>query len=337
MLYANQSLRAYNTFGLDVWAELFVEISSESQLTDVLGHYRDTPKRVLGGGSNVLLTGDTAGLVLHNQLAGMEVVRTFSKCVWVRIGGGVLWHDLVIWAIDRNLGGIENLALIPGTVGAAPIQNIGAYGVELKDVFVQLEALHLGDASAMRFAAADCAFGYRDSVFKNSLKDKAFITSVVLRLALPGFHKLHLEYGDIQHVLLEDNISKPHIGDVAAAVMEIRRSKLPDPKDIGNAGSFFKNPSITADQFARLRLRYPQMPGYKQPGDLVKVPAGWLIDKAGWKGHRRNQVGCHERQALVLVNYGGATGAEVFALAQDIQADIFERYGIRLDMEVNIW
>jgi UDP-N-acetylmuramate dehydrogenase len=255
--------------------------------------------------------------------------------VIVEIGGGEQWHDVVLWAIKNNLGGIENLSLIPGTVGAAPIQNIGAYGVELKNVFHKLEAFNLQTLKTQTFTAEDCQFGYRESVFKHQLKGQFLITRVFLKLRTPQYHALNLKYGDIQKTLAERGIEKPTIKDISDAVISIRQSKLPDPNVIGNAGSFFKNPEIPLAQFNELKTKFPLIVGYPTTNDTVKVAAGWLIENTGWKGKRFGNVGVHEKQALVLVNYGGGKGLEIKALAKVIQKTVLDKFGIELMAEVN--
>ena len=264
-----------------------------------------------------------------------ELKDSRSDLITVEIGGGESWHDVVLWAIKHDLGGIENLSLIPGTMGAAPIQNIGAYGVELKNVFHKLEVFNLKTFDCQTFTAEDCQFGYRESVFKNALKGQFLITKVFLKLTPPQYHALNLNYGDIQKTLSDNHIDKPTIKDISNAVIAIRQSKLPDPLIIGNAGSFFKNPEIPLAQFNVLKLKFPQIVGYPTANDTVKVAAGWLIEAAGWKGKRFDRVGVHERQALVLVNYGGGKGLEIKDLAEKIQSSIFETFGIRLMAEVN--
>jgi UDP-N-acetylmuramate dehydrogenase len=269
------------------------------------------------------------------KIKNSPLLATNTKEVVVEIGGGESWHDVVVWAIRHNLGGIENLSLIPGTVGAAPIQNIGAYGVELKDVFVKLEAFNMTTYETRIFTAEDCQFGYRDSIFKNVLKGQYLITKVYLKLTPPPYHKLKLSYGDIQKILDHKGIESPTIKQVSEIVIGIRQSKLPDPALIGNAGSFFKNPEIPAAQFDALKAKFPEIVGYPTPKNTVKVAAGWLIEATGWKGKRVGEVGVHERQALVLVNYGGGTGADIKALAGQIQKSVSKKFSIELVAEVN--
>ncbi len=334
MIVPDVSLRPYNTFGIDARAAFFAEVASVDVLRAVL-RQAPSPWLVLGGGSNVLFTRDWPGTVVRNAIGGIEVVRHFAHRVWVRAGGGEVWDDLVRWAVERNLGGIENLSLIPGSVGAAPVQNIGAYGVELQDVFVSLEAVELSTGRLRRFSRAECSFGYRDSIFKRSEKGRWCIAAVTLSLTTER-HRIHTAYGEVARTLAQMGIRRPTPADVRRAVVHIRRSKLPDPAHIGNGGSFFKNPDIDAAMWEHLRRRYPQAPHFPLPNGRVKVPAGWLIEQCGWKGKRIGNVGCYEKQALVLVNYGGATGQEVRALAEAIAASVAETFGIALQPEVNI-
>ena len=334
VIQKNVSLKEFNTFGMDVKAAHFAVINSEDEVREVLS-LGIRPLHILGGGSNLLMQGDLDGIVVKNEIGGIEMKPETPSTVLVGAGGGVNWHELVVWCLDRGLCGLENLSLIPGSVGAAPIQNIGAYGVELKDVFFELEAVQLETGELHRFDQSSCRFGYRESIFKQELKGKYLITRVWLRLStLPC---LSIGYGDIQKTLSEMSISNPGIRDVSNAVIQIRRSKLPDPAVIGNAGSFFKNPEVSQDQFLDLQSRYPDVPNYPQSSGTVKIPAGWLIERNGWKGRHLGRAGCHELQALVLVNLGGATGSEVLALARKIQDSVEEMFGIRLAPEVNIW
>lgn len=327
------SLKSLHTFGLDIQAERFARFSSESELLDLL-KTEGPPAFLLGGGSNVLFTGDVQGLVLQNRIGGMELVEENEQEVLLAVGGGVLWHDLVEWTLNQNLGGLENLSLIPGRVGAAPIQNIGAYGVELQSVFHHLDAIELFNQQEHRFDRSDCQFGYRDSIFKNEWKGRLCITRVYLTLQKKP--TLNLSYGAIQEVLDEWQLSRPTIRDVSKAVIHIRQSKLPDPAVLGNAGSFFKNPIIPIRQLQDLQRQHPEMVFYPNGPEQVKVPAGWLIEHCGWKGKRIGNTGCHADQSLVLVNYGGATGAEVLAHAQRVIQSVQERFGITLQPEVNI-
>lgn len=332
------SLRPYTTFGIEAQANYFADIASETDLDTLfqLTEFTSLPKLVLGGGSNLLLTQDFPGLALRLTLGGIDVVREDELHIYVQAGAGVGWHDLVMYCVDHNFAGMENLSLIPGTVGAAPMQNIGAYGVEIEQIFDHLEAVHIDTGEKRRFEHADCRFGYRESVFKHELKGQYIITSVTFRLnKTPTFHT---RYGAISETLTEMGITDEtmSIRAISDAVIQIRRSKLPDPAEIGNAGSFFKNPEIPAAQFDQLKTTYPTMPGYPIGTEAVKVPAGWLIEQAGWKGYRIGDAGVHARQALVLVNYGRATGHEILALAHQVQASVLEKFGITINPEVNI-
>lgn len=328
----NISLQPYNTFGIDANAQRFQAITSVEELKETLK--LEQPSLILGSGSNILLTNDVKGLVLKNEIFGIEIISENKREAIVRFGAGENWHQAVCWALDQNLGGIENLSLIPGTIGAAPIQNIGAYGVELQQVFVELEAVYLKSGRRKIFKGEDCKFGYRDSVFKRRLKGKVFITSVTLRLTKQ--HTLNLKYGAINTTLKENGIQKPDIRDVSKAVIQIRQSKLPDPAKLGNSGSFFKNPEISVKQFKALQHKFPAIVFYELPDNKVKVPAGWLIEQCGWKGKKVGNTGAHSRQSLVLVNYGGATGKEVWELALQIKNSVLEKFGILLTAEVNI-
>ncbi len=334
MMARDVSLKPYNTFGVEASAAYWVEVSTVEALQAAL-RQAPPPLLVLGGGSNVLFTRDWPGTVVYNRIRGIEVVRRFQHRLWVRAGGGENWHALVRWAVERQLGGIENLSLIPGSVGAAPVQNIGAYGVELKDVFVELEAVDLIGGRLRRFRRSECGFGYRDSVFKRREKGRWFITAVTLSLST-AHHAIHTSYGELARTLEQMGVRQPTPADVSEAVCRIRRAKLPDPALLGNGGSFFKNPEVGAETWERIRRRFPQAPHYPLSNGRVKVPAGWLIEQCGWKGKRVGNVGCYEKQALVLVNYGGATGLEVHALAQTVAASVQEAFGIALEPEVNI-
>jgi UDP-N-acetylmuramate dehydrogenase len=329
------SLRPYNTFGIDVPARWWMEVESERDALEFImdNAHRSQPILVLGGGSNLLFTGPVEGIVLKAGIRGIAVLESDAGTALVEAGAGESWHGLVEWAIAAGLGGIENLSLIPGTVGAAPIQNIGAYGAELQEVFDSLDAMHLETGAVHRFDRAACRFGYRESIFKQELKGKYLILRVRLRLSRTPV--LNTRYGDIAQELAAIG-GEPDLRKVSEAVCRIRRSKLPDPAETGNAGSFFKNPSIPAEQAEALQAQHPQMPAYPQADGSVKVPAGWLIEACGWKGRREGACGVHARQALVLVNYGGATGAEILALSARIQADVQARFGIALEREVNV-
>lgn len=332
----NESLAPYNTFGIDVKAEYFAEFSSVKELEQLL-RKGIRPVRVIGGGSNLLLTQDLEGLTLRNRIENVFQFPWSMNRVRVHAGAGLEWSWLVDWAVRNNFGGIENLSLIPGSVGGAPIQNIGAYGVELKNVFLSLQAMDIETRKVRTFSRPACRFGYRDSIFKHEAKGRYVILTVALSLFLPRAHRLKLDYGDIRNMLRRDGITEPSIADVARTVTKIRMSKLPDPKVLGNSGSFFKNPEIAADVFAALKERYPDMPRYPVSKEKIKVPAAWLIEQCGWKGKRIGDAGCHEHQALVLVNHGKASGRDILHLAEEIRTSVHARFGIDLEPEVNIW
>jgi UDP-N-acetylmuramate dehydrogenase len=324
-----------NTFGIDVNADAIIELNDANQLQEITADGSlPQPLHVMGGGSNVLLTSAIKGTVILNRIKVISVVREDADSVWLRAGAGEVWHDLVLYAIANNLGGIENLALIPGTVGAAPIQNIGAYGVEVKDTITEVECWHWQEKKIITFSNEDCRFGYRDSIFKHDLKGKVVVTAVTFRLSKHPV--LHTDYGAIREELKTIGL-EPSVQSIAQAVINIRRSKLPDPAIIGNAGSFFKNPTIPKDLFAELQERFPTIPSYPAAEGLVKVPAGWLIEQCGWKGHRSGDAGVHARQALVLVNYGTATGSEIWALSDAVLQSVKQTFGIELDREVQVW
>lgn len=330
----NKNLKTYNTFGIEAIAPFFCKIKSVEELQAIFRNekWKKMPLLILGGGSNVLFTKDPEGLVVLNDIGGIEVMEENDENVLLKVGAGLNWHELVLYTISQGWGGLENLSLIPGTTGAAPMQNIGAYGVEIKDTFRELEAVNRADGSLRRFTHPECQFGYRSSVFKTTEKDKYVIATVTFDLKKqPQFNTT---YGAIQETLQLQGITEPSLKAVSNAVIHIRQSKLPDPKVIGNAGSFFKNPVISEGQFADLQQAYPSIPSYPQT-DGIKIPAGWLIEQAGWKGYKRGKVGVHNKQALVLVNHGGAKGADLQKLAEDIQASIKEKFGIELETEVN--
>lgn len=334
-LKSQQNLKSYNSFGIDAHASFFLEIENEVQAREFLidNISNPLPLYILGGGSNILLTGDLHAVVLKNQILGKEIVEEDENHVYLRVGAGENWHEFVCYCLEHNWGGVENLSLIPGTVGAAPIQNIGAYGVELKDVFVRLEAMDMRTGIMKVFDKEACAFGYRDSIFKRAAKDKYFICRVILRLSKQ--HVLHTKYGALAAEL--EKIGGPaDIQKLSEAVVRIRQRKLPDPVLIGNAGSFFKNPLISQQKFEELRSVYPDIPHYPQENG-VKLPAAWLIQSCGWKGKRFENYGVHEQQALVLVNYGGAKGKDILELSRDIQASVEDTFGIELHREVNVW
>ncbi|MBC3538211.1 UDP-N-acetylmuramate dehydrogenase [Rufibacter sediminis] len=331
------SLQPYNTFGIDARATLLAEFTSVEELRQLLQNpeVQALPKLILGGGSNVLFTQDVEAAVLLNRIKGITLnPEADGKHVLVTSGSGETWHDLVLYSLEQDLGGIENLSLIPGTVGAAPLQNIGAYGVELKDTFVSLEALEMESGNLVTFTHEQCGFGYRESVFKKEAKGKFIVTSVTLRLTKE--HTFNTSYGAIQDTLLQQQVQELSLKAISQAVCHIRRSKLPDPAKIGNAGSFFKNPEIPLALFEILKSQYPGIPGYPVSPETVKVPAGWLIEQCGWRGKILGKHGVHKDQALVLVNYGGAAGNDVKALAYEIIQSVEQKFGITLTPEVNI-
>lgn len=332
----NQSLKNYNTFGINAQATAFVTITSVNQLKNVItANNNKLPLFILSGGSNMLLTKNIDALVLHIDTKGVEIINENDHFVWIEAQAGEVWHEFVLQTIDKNLGGLENLSLIPGKVGSSPIQNIGAYGVEIKDTMHSLTALNLETLETETFLNSDCEFGYRESVFKSKLKDKYIITSVTFKLKKAP-HELHTTYGAIQQELDLKGISTPTIKDVSNAVIAIRQSKLPDPKEIGNSGSFFKNPVISVDLYNELIKKNANIPHYPVNNLQVKVPAGWLIEQAGLKGYRNGDAGVHTKQALVLVNYGNATGQELINLAKYVQETVFNKFGIEITPEVNI-
>ncbi|MEJ2004629.1 MAG: UDP-N-acetylmuramate dehydrogenase [Cyclobacteriaceae bacterium] len=333
----NHSLENLNTFGLDARTKYFIECNSIEDVQKAMGDGAVTNENllILGGGSNILLTRDLDGWVLKMNILGQEILAEDDESVLIRVGAGENWHEFVMDAIDNNWGGIENLSLIPGTVGAAPMQNIGAYGVEIEQVFDHLRAVNRDTGETHTFYKDECAFGYRESIFKTTHKDQYIICDVAFRLKKPP-HSLNTSYGAIRQVLDEKNISNPSIRDVSEAVIEIRQSKLPDPAEIGNSGSFFKNPTVTSSRYRDLQTEYPEIPGYKLENGNVKIPAAWLIEQCGWKGHIRNNIGVHKNQALVLVNYGGGKGSDIEQLAKEIQESVTQQFGIQLKPEVNI-
>lgn len=332
IIHDNVSLKQYNTFAIEAAAKHFAVFHSAVELDELLP--TEKHRMILGGGSNILFTKDYNGLVLKNEVKGIETVHEDAHYVYVKAGAGENWHQFVLYCLDRNLAGVENLSLIPGNVGASPMQNIGAYGVEIKDVFHELEAHHLHDKKTVVFSNLDCGFGYRESVFKNKYKGEFAILNVTFRLnKVPRYNT---SYGAIEEELAKMN-TPLSIQAISQAVINIRSSKLPDPKEIGNAGSFFKNPTIPAHQFIRLKEKYPAIPGYPHESGDVKVAAGWLIEQCGWKGYRKGDAGCHSRQALVLVNYGNARGKEIYDLSEEILQSVKDKFDVSLDREVNIF
>jgi UDP-N-acetylmuramate dehydrogenase len=331
----NISLKSYNTFGIDVKAKFFVEITGLVQLQKALELKAYPKKFIISGGSNMLLTNDIDALVMHINLKGITVVEEDEKTVEVKAMAGENWHKLVMWSLNQGYGGLENLSLIPGNVGTAPIQNIGAYGVELKDVFVSCAAMNVETGELVGFDNKACEFGYRNSIFKNKAKEKYIITSVVLKLTKKD-HVLHTGYGSIENELKDRGIVHPTIKDISDAVIAIRKSKLPDPKEIGNSGSFFKNPIISKKAFDKFSKSHPDAPFYEVDKNQYKIPAGWLIEQCGFKGKRVGDAGVHEKQALVLVNYGNATGKEILNLSKKIQEEVKKNFKLKIQPEVNI-
>ena len=328
-------LAEYTTFGISAIARWFVSVQSVEELRQALAWAKSKELEilVLGGGSNMLLHGDVQSLVIFIQLKGIDVLSDDGRQLEVAAGAGENWHDFVMHTLDQGWGGLENLSLIPGSVGASPMQNIGAYGVEIRDHFLWLDAIRISDGAMQRFAAEDCAFGYRESVFKREEKGKWILVRVAF--ALDRESPLRMSYGAIENELCQIPVAERTHRDVSDAVIRIRRSKLPDPAEIGNAGSFFKNPTVPKATADALLLKHPDMPNYPQPSGAVKLAAGWLIEQSGWKGHRRETHGVHDQQALVLVHFGGAKGTEIWALAQDIMASVRQTFGVSLEPEVN--
>lgn len=331
----NISLKNYNSFSIDVAAERFAVFNSIEELQQVLKTNSVQPILMLGGGSNILFTKNVDGLVLKNEVKGIEITGEDADHIYVKTGAGENWHRFVMYCVDNNFAGVENLSLIPGNTGASPIQNIGAYGVEIKDVFHELEAYDLYANKLITFGLEDCSFGYRDSIFKSTHKGRFVICSVTFRL-----HKKPVyvtTYGAIEQELVKMGIKELSIHAVSQAVIHIRRSKLPDPAEIGNAGSFFKNPEVSSLLFNNLQKKFLAMPGYPLANGNVKIAAGWMIEQCGWKGYRRGDAGCHAKQALVLVNYGNATGNEIYSLSEDILMSVREKFGVVLEREVNVY
>ncbi len=334
----NISLKPYNTFGINAKAAQWIEINSVLELKDALYYIKQNklPYYVLGHGSNTLFSGDFDGVILYMNIMGKEILRKTETLVLIKAYAGEVWHDFVMWSLENNYNGMENMALIPGRVGSAPIQNIGAYGMEVKDVIECVEVLDVESMQIKKIVNTDCQFGYRESIFKKN-NAKYIITAVSFILKRNQKDQQFLtSYGAIQTVLKENKIENPTALDVANAIISIRQSKLPDPKIMGNSGSFFKNPLVSKDLFSKIQSDYPEVPSFPATDTEVKLPAGWLIEQCGFKGRRFGNVGVHEHQALVLVNYGQAIGSEVLALAQQIQDTVREKFAISLEMEVNV-
>lgn len=333
----NIDLTAHNTFGIQARARYWATVRSIEEAQEIFDSslFRQHPCLVLGGGSNILLTKDFEGLVIKNAITGISRVREDDATLQLRVGSGENWHRLVMHCVGHDLGGIENLSLIPGTVGAAPMQNIGAYGVEIRDVLSEVEALEIKTGRLRKFSPEECAFGYRESVFKHELKGQYFISSVTLTLTKKD-HRFNIHYGAIREVLAEKKVPELSLRAISDAVIDIRSRKLPDPSRIGNAGSFFKNPSVDAATFGVLQERFPGIPSFPGENGLIKVPAAWLIEQCGWKGKTLGNIGVHKHQALVLVNYGSGDGKKIWELAMDIQSSVKEKFGILLHPEVNV-
>ncbi|SKB86493.1 UDP-N-acetylmuramate dehydrogenase [Maribacter arcticus] len=335
IIHENFSLKNYNTFSIDAKARYFVEANSVKELQEILGN-NDYPRKILiGGGSNMLLTNDIDALFIHVNLKGKWIVNESDDTVSVKVMAGENWHEMVLWTLENNYGGLENMSLIPGNTGSAPIQNIGAYGVELKDSFVSCEAIRIEDLQLITLTKEECKFGYRDSYFKNEGKNKFVITSVTFSLTKNN-HKINSGYGAIEEQLERDAIKNPTIKDISNAIIAIRQSKLPDPKVLGNSGSFFKNPMVSTEVFNEFISKHPEAPFYKISDLIYKIPAGWLIEKCGFKGKRFGDAGVHQHQALVLVNYDNATGKEILALASKIIEEVQNEFNITISPEVNI-
>ncbi|MAA78716.1 MAG: UDP-N-acetylenolpyruvoylglucosamine reductase [Deltaproteobacteria bacterium] len=332
-IYENQSLKAHNTFGIDCQTRYFAKFQSEQDAIELLKRCT-SPLLILGGGSNILLTQDFPGTVLKNEIKGIEIIEESDIHTTVKVGGGEVWHDFVLWSIEQGLSGIENLSLIPGSVGAAPMQNIGAYGVEISAVFQRLDAISIVQQEKRVFNNPQCQFGYRSSIFKGDLKGKYVITYVYFRLNKKPNN--NTSYGAILSELSKMGVKNPSVQDISTAVINIRERKLPNPRDIGNSGSFFKNPIIPIEKFFEVQKKYPHIVGYTVSDSQKKVAAGWLIEQAGWKGYRKGDAGIHENHALVLVNYGTANGMELMQLSKEVQTSVWNMFGIALEAEVNI-
>jgi UDP-N-acetylmuramate dehydrogenase len=335
-LQSNYQLQKLNTFGLPCVAKQFGIVRTEEELFVFLKEYQKSSDKllILGGGSNLLFTQDFDGIVLKNEIKGIKITNEDEQHIWLEVGAGEIWHDLVLYCVQNNWSGIENLSLIPGTVGAAPIQNIGAYGVEAKNVIEEVRTIHLSSLEKKSYLANECEFGYRDSIFKRELKGQVAISTVLIKLDKNV--KVNVSYGAIQKILDNKEISQPTIKDVSDTIIGIRESKLPNPKEIGNAGSFFKNPVISLPLYKELQMKHPSIPGYPIDQETIKVPAGWLIEQAGWKGKVIGEIGVHKNQALVLVNYGDGKGDELQKLAFAIQGDVLAKFSVLITPEVNM-
>jgi UDP-N-acetylmuramate dehydrogenase len=336
IISSNISLKPYNTFGIKAFAKYFTSVETTENIKELLqsNEYKHNERLILGGGSNMLLTKNVNAIVVKNNLKGISVVKETLEDVFVKCAGGEVWHEFVMWCINKNYGGLENLSLIPGCTGASPMQNIGAYGVEIKDTFYELEAIHAITGEQKTFSKSDCQFGYRESVFKHQFKNHFIISSVTFQLSKkPTFH---IEYGAIKQELDAMNISELNIKAISQAVINIRSSKLPNPKEIGNAGSFFKNPEVSSDVYKRLKNEFQNLVAYPLENGNYKLAAGWLIEQSGLKGYRVGDAGVHKLQALVLVNYGDASGGEIYDLSSHVLKTVNDKFGVELEREVNI-
>ena len=336
----NFSLKHLNTFGIAETARYYATFKDEFELEKLIEKQKKlpavakTPPLILGGGSNILLTGKVNRMVLKNEINGIYIIKEDTNHVYVKAGAGENWHKFVLFCLENNLGGVENLSLIPGNIGASPMQNIGAYGAELREVFDELEAFDLDSKKSFMFSANDCEFGYRESVFKRKYKDRFVILNVTFRLnKKPHFNT---SYGAIMQELDKMGVHDLSIQAISQAIINIRTSKLPDPKQIGNAGSFFKNPTVTKAVYDKLGSKYPDLIAFPLQDGSMKLAAGWLIEQCGWKGYRKGDAGCHDKQALVLVNYGNASGNELYALSEEIQKSVKKKFGVSLEREVNV-
>ncbi len=330
----NYALKLHNTFGVEASARYFFEFTEPEDLETFVQSnesWKNLPLFILGGGSNVLFRKDFEGLVLHPNIPGILIVKEDRQNVWFEVGAGEVWDDFVKYCVDFGVGGLENLSLIPGSVGAAPVQNIGAYGQEAENVIELVKGFDLQQKTFMDFPAGACEFGYRDSLFKRELKNRFIITSVVFRLE--KFPEFHLKYGQVEEKVKE--LGEVNLQNIRKVVIDIRSSKLPDINELGNAGSFFKNPAVKIEVAEKIREQFPDVPFYPLDANEIKLAAGWLIEKSGWKGRREGQVGVHEKQALVLVNYGNATGKEIYDFSEKIMNSVINQFGIALEREVN--
>lgn len=332
----NISLKEYNTFHVEASAKYFCEVNDLIELESLFAddRFRDEKKLILGGGSNILFTKDFNGIVIKNNIGGIEVISEDQESILIKVGAGNDWDEFVEYTVSSGFNGLENLSLIPGTVGASPIQNIGAYGVEVKDVIETVNGFDLEDFKEKTFTNSECRFDYRDSIFKSELKNKFMVTSVVFNLSKDG--KVKSNYEAIKNYISEKNIREITPSEIRKAVIEIRKSKLPDPQEIGNAGSFFRNPVITKEKFESVKSKYPDLRGYKVNDNSIKISAGWLIEKCGLKGKRSKDVEIYDKQALVIVNYGSASGIEIKNIAEEIRDIVLDEFNISLQFEVNI-